>query len=665
MGMLFLLAACNTPPDESADPLPHDTPDGETGETGDTDSPAHEWPDSLDVTVEVRLDGEPVQGAIVTQGGNPTRWESDAEGMAQIVLDGTIYGAKAVAASVPQARILGVEFYDPPTEPVRIELISYDASGNPEYTFADPGSPARRGTTGQCAHCHVTINEDWYGSAHRQSASNPAVQDMYAGTASALDEAACETAGGNWWEGTRGFQCYLGNGTLPHLNDCGGDASCDDVATEFGGCADCHAPGIDGAAGGRDLLEVAGHAYESGVHCDVCHRVSEVDLEAAPGVAGRLVMVRPTETSRRTTWEHLLFGPYPDVPNPFMGSVYRPLFREAEICGACHELEQDTTASERWPDGRLPVHSTYGEWTEHYVSSKPCQTCHMPEDELAGNGADLGNYFDVTPGIGPGWYREAGEVRRHNWLGPRTPGSLIEEAIELETEQSDSSVTATVRNVGAGHAVPTGEPLRSLLLVVQATCESTPIYATSGPVVPDFGGYYAKKSAGEDWSNWPEAETGQVIRVIRFTGEYWDYAGYGRFGDGSLGAEERGMPVEEAVGATRVVSVDSGVVTLDGELPDGDLAYLGDDVRAWAGAAGFGFAKVLTAADGRRMVPHFEAVDVASDNRLLPQYTWTGTHGFTDCDAPASTTSVIHRAYPLSLALERGWDVGDTIFVAR
>ena len=53
-------------------------------------------------------------------------------------------------------------------------------------------------------------------------------------------------------------RCYLGAGVLGALNDgCGTDKACDGVAKNFGGCADCHAPGIDGKLGGRDLLEAS------------------------------------------------------------------------------------------------------------------------------------------------------------------------------------------------------------------------------------------------------------------------------------------------------------------------------------------------------------------------------------------------------------------------
>ena len=116
-------------------------------------------------------------------------------------------------------------------ELLEIALERFDRSDNPDYPFLDPGSPTERDSTAYCGHCHVTFNTQWYASPHRRSASNPAVQDVYAGTAAALDdEAACTAAGGVVREGIepgtrrRAARCYLGDGALPDLNPLTGHA---------------------------------------------------------------------------------------------------------------------------------------------------------------------------------------------------------------------------------------------------------------------------------------------------------------------------------------------------------------------------------------------------------------------------------------------------------
>src|SRR5690606_447275 len=97
----------------------------------------------------------------------------------------------------------------------------------------------------------------------------------------------------------------------------------------------------------------------------------------------------------------------------------------------------------------------------------------------------------------------------------------------------------------------------------------------------------------------------------------------------------------------------------------GDVAYRVDlDGPTLAGAAGTGFARVLVGADGDRMVPHFLAVDVASDNRLLPGGAAETTHRFAaPCADPEVRATLIHRAVPLALARERGWATDDAVMV--
>lgn len=662
--MLLLLLGCAGAPD-----VPDADPDTVAPvETGDTGAP-------FPVEVTVTIDGAPAADTVVMQGGSRTSVRTDADGRATVLVDPGITGDTVVLAAHPEARIDGVEVDGPGA--VAIDLVRYDATDNPAYVFADPGPEDHAGTTtAQCGHCHLTIHHGWWDSPHRTAASNPAVQDLYAGTAAAFGTVdLCAAAGGTWGPGTAPGtgetvdRCFLGAGVR--------------VDTEgTGACADCHAPGIDGDLGGRDLLEATGVAYDAGVHCDVCHHVADVDLDAEPGVAGRLVIVRPSETSPSpllgTFWP-LTFGPYPDVLNPRMGAVYTELFHEARLCAGCHEQDQpvlvpgEAADPARWPDGRLPIHSTYAEWEAGPMNpSAPCQSCHMPPLPEVGNAADLYNEFDdVLVGISAGWERPPGAVRAHAWYGPRQPesGMLgLAARVEAATTVADGVLTAevTVSNVGPGHAIPTGEPLRSMLLLVEASCDGVALDAVGGDVVPDFGGALDTRAAGEDWSVWPGAAVGDGVRVVRRTGAFHDYVGHGAFGDalsgeGRFDAAEKGMPVEEYVGAATIVAVDGDTVTFDRPLPDGDIAYR-VGTQAYAGAPGFGFARVLVGPDGARMVPHFLAVDVASDNRLLPTASWTSTHRFAaTCASPEVHATLLHRNYPLALAAERGWAVTDQV----
>ena len=407
-----------------------------------------------------------------------------------------------------------------------------------------------------------------------------------------------------------------------------------------------------------------------------------------PGAGGRLQIMRPSEEPKFPglgAFAPLTFGPNPDIGNVYMGSVQRDHYLQSDFCSGCHEQFQEvllpgiSADPSRWPDGRLPIHTTYSEWQQSPMNpTYPCQNCHMTSlgPEVL-NGADLQVMPEVQTGIVAGWLRPPGSTHSHEAIGPRTSEqgrNLLNSSVNLSDVESntlDDVITVTLKtaNTAHSHAVPTGEPMRSLVLRVDLQCDGVSLPAVGGHAIPDFGGAYDQKETGEDWTEWPGAEVGHIIRVVKRTGQYHDYTGYGSFGDGTFDATQKGMPVEEAVGMATITQVDGDTITLDTVLREGDRAYRvdaggvpveGEAVRNHAGAPGFAFARVLTGPLGERMVPHFMAVDVASDNRLMPGTLWTSTHRFSianaSCDTPTIVVALTYRAYPPSLARERGWD---------
>ncbi|MEC7240150.1 MAG: hypothetical protein VXW32_02835 [Myxococcota bacterium] len=685
LAVLHVACGGDTLSDESDDTSP-----GPVEETADS-SPATELPDYVDVDVTVTVDGQLLPGITLIQGGSSEHWTTGPDGSATVEIDTTIEGSWVLHASHPDARIWAFEFSNPPERQITIELNRFDTSDNLDYLFQDPGTPTINDNTTYCSHCHRSMVEDWFQSPHRTAASNPVLQDVYAGTALNINsEEDCTAEGGKWWLGREPgssetiAKCYMGEGALPNYNaHCGEDSSCDGEATNTGECADCHAPGIDGELGGRDLHDAVGISYDYGVHCDVCHKVESVFTEGGPGVAGKLRILRPTESGPPGLDPlPLAFGPQADVANPKMGAVHRDHFLTAEFCSGCHEHDtqlhptDSPIDTQKWPNG-LPIQSTYSEWLDGpYSPGAPCQSCHMPPDAEAGNGVDI-QYDPEVQGIASGWFRPAGSIRKHAWYGPRQPESqMLQLAASVDVHErypdpnGNLAVDVTVKNVGAGHAIPTGEALRSLVLQVEAFCDQNPLQAVGGDTIPDFGGSYSSKTSTEDWSVWPGAQVGQVVRVVRQTGDWHDYPGVGLVRDWS--AEDKGMPVFHAAGQSQIVGMDQDAPVFDPPLPAGDLAFLGDaqpiahegSAPALAGSSGFAFARVMEAPDGRRHVHHSSANDMASDNRIMPQESWTTTHEFAaTCETPRVRAVLSHRAYPLDLARERNWDLRDSVMV--
>ncbi|MFO0616568.1 MAG: hypothetical protein U0414_28505 [Polyangiaceae bacterium] len=669
--------------------------------------------EAIHVTGTVTDGQAPLPGAIVLQGGGAPQVVTGADGRFDVVLSTTLPGTPTLVAGKPGYRSAGLELDALTGGDVVLELREASPPDDLGYAFGDPGTgdAAHDNSTAYCGHCHTTLVAQFQTSAHARATRDPWVQDLYAGVASSVSSAgACASRGGEMRAGIvpgdptmTALKCYVGGGVLPDLNGCGGpgDKACDDPTrpdppTKFGGCADCHAPGIDGpgvpATGGQSLHAAKGVAYANGNHCDVCHHVARVDLKKAPGLAGALEIRRPREklvegdpTSKPL---QAMYGPLVDVVNPFMGGVYSPVFETAELCGGCHEDHQPALAGGaldpvKSPSG-LEVHTTYSEWRDSPFNTPatPCSFCHMPAPSTPGfNSVDVSTAGDA--GIAFGFGRPPEDRRQHTFLGPLagTP-RLIDSALSLSTTAVQSGatlkVTATVKNVGAGHAIPTGEPMRGLVLLVQASC-GAPLVAIGGQTISDVGGAHATGVVGAGvafagstvtWPSASAAKAGDVVRVVRASGAFDDYLGNGYFA-GPLSPAEKGIAISAPVGEATVISATAGTLTLSSALPvaDGDVVFLGDPTISTlvdgapsldlAGAPGNAFAKVLVDPGGARLVPHYRGIDIASDNRIPPQKAQVSEHSFAlppPCTRANVTTTLLYRPTVGAVALDHAWD---------
>lgn len=675
-------------------------------------------PDTFTVTGVVTDGASPVEGAIVMQGGGDPSFRTGPDGTFSIAMTKAVGGTPTVVAAKEGYRADGIELVFLPDAPLTLVLREVkppdDALG---YTYGAPGvgDAKKDDSTAVCGHCHTRYVADFLGSGHADATKNPLVQDLYAGVAADVAPgAACAAKGGVTKQGTTPGspgaatpRCYVGYGVLPDLNGCGAGAaaSCDDPSsatkpTHFGHCADCHAAGLDGPAGGRDLLEASGIAFEDGNHCDACHHVRAVDpASKAPGVSGRLVMGRPHESKTGMPGSPLLqamFGPEPDVPNPFMGGSYQPQFSQSVFCSGCHEYDQDALMpgasldAAKWPDG-LPTLSTYSEWqaSSFGTASTPCQFCHMPPVMGLYNSVDV-----TTPDaydVAFGFPRPPERLRAHTFRepldgSPRLIDGTLTGGVAIARVGSEIDVTASIENVGAGHATPTGEPMRALVLVVRAEGCGQSFVATSGMTIADTGGALATAVVGSAATftgpslAWAEgagvAQVGDAVRVVRPTGQWDDYAGVGRFSGATLTAAEKGMQIFDPVGEAHVLSIAGGALALDASIPvlPGDQVYLGaalpsafadaDPARALAGVPGNVFSRVMVDPTGARNVPHHRAVDIASDDRLMPGVPAVSHHTFAiapGCTSVTVTETALYRPLPVDWARERAWDARDYV----
>jgi hypothetical protein len=695
-GLALILGCSDKPPADG------DGPDTQAGtDSGGADSAEPGWSDTIAVRV-TDPDGAPLGDVWVMMGGwSAPDWAlTDAEGAATIphVDDGLsdlfVLAGKEGWHSAGEWLIMV-----PVNSLIELSLKPLPAEDNPDYHFqmgGDGSSP----DTSQCGHCHWTIGDDWAGSAHAAAASNPRTWDLYTGSLAEVDEAACGSLGG-WLaegqaqgeDGVLSTRCYTGEGVLPWLNTgCGGEgeAACDHPdsrasLTALGSCGDCHTPATDGTEPGHiDMAGAFGVASE-GVTCDFCHKVQQVVAGPEPGLDGGIALLRPSRDSTipGQDFEPITFGPYPDVIVPIMNGSYAPQFSESSWCAGCHEYAQpalhpDQEIDEsRWPEG-LPVHQTWSEyqvWTGGSEDAMTCQDCHMQALLEESSTYDI-TTTGLTPSLDQGWLREAGQVRHHDF--PAT-GAMSAPGLELVLAEEGGSLvaTVTVKNQWAGHAVPSGEPMGQLMVLVTATDGAgTPVLPAGGQVIPDIGGSLAVRTLGEDIAidgtalSAPGAslDGATVVRIARPTGEWVDYAGpgVGWFSETGTSAEDKGLPDLDFIAELQVDSTAGDSVILaaaPGVLEDGDLVFIGRTDHA-AGAPGWLFAKTMADAEGRRGVAHYRAVEIASDNRIAPRGEGVSQHGFAmpaDGESLTVTATLIKRPYPSALADRYGWPVSDLV----
>lgn len=174
-------------------------------------------------------------------------------------------------------------------------------------------------------------------------------------------------------------------------------------------CRSCHAPEADPRA------EPDPRRAAIGVGCVGCH-VVDGEILAAP--AGER--------------EH------ESAPHPLRRES---AFAGPEACAGCHEF---------WfPRHELIMQRTFGEHRRSKLSDRPCQSCHMPPT-ASGGAVHRGHGFHVV-----------GEPRMLR------AAARITGAREVD-EQGRAVVRVTLEPRAVGHAFPTGDLLRRLLVRVES-----------------------------------------------------------------------------------------------------------------------------------------------------------------------------------------------------
>jgi hypothetical protein len=356
-----------------------------------------------------------------------------------------------------------------------------DISLNPIYLDDQPGYRFISPVT--CSRCHVDLTRYYDQSKMAHTTSNPKVLDMYYGTDALLRK-----------EKGPGYRL--------------------DNPESQGNCTICHAPSVAGAIPwSQDLNDVlrSPRTEWDGISCDYCHKVRKVIKDKTKPSGRAAVLERQSPTRGNSI---LVFGPYDDVTAPPMAASYNPVFDKGQFCSICHSHSKKLGGGKTWDSSKvysttewegfglagnnyLPIQTTYQEWkqwqdqlpADDANKGKKCQDCHMswrkemlPYDNFVVDGHARQMW---------GTYRSPKNIRPHHFDGGTETQLKTALAMEVEGNISDKTLTVTVfiTNTNGGHWVPTGETMRSVMLLLKVTdSNGKPLEMTKGGRLPDWAG---------------------------------------------------------------------------------------------------------------------------------------------------------------------------------
>jgi hypothetical protein len=197
-------------------------------------------------------------------------------------------------------------------------------------------------------------------------------------------------------------------------------------------CLRCHAPAL---LYGQDFKWERKVSWE-GVTCDFCHSVRSIRADVKTPFVLDVGQVKG--------------GPLRDAQPTVHSARYAETFASSMLCNPCHQFTNDNG---------LQVLSTYAEWQDSIYPSRAmtCQACHMRS--TAGKVVD------------PKVARVAGStVNLHEMPGGHSVTELnraLQAQVTAERRGNNVDVNVVVSNRGAGHRLPTGSPLRSIVMIVQ------------------------------------------------------------------------------------------------------------------------------------------------------------------------------------------------------
>ena len=292
----------------------------------------------------------------------------------------------------------------------------------------------------KCKSCHSDIFDQWADSNHKNLVgTNPYYM--------VLETLAGETEGEEFRQWCMG--CHNPNGVTTGLKK---------TTDKMGHFLD---------KGAKDLIdslkEHKNSELEEGVSCVTCHRITKIEDaggNAAYTLAAQIRDKYAFEDSTSDVGQWMSEKLINSNPSRHADSYMKPVYKDSVYCASCHD--------EFSPAAGTKIVSTFKEWENSQFNNpgddskhKTCIDCHMTymkDDKFAplkGHSTDGG--------------KEKDDVKVHYFAGSNHFLSglknqtnedqtiqLLRMAAEIDIDIKDAKVMASVKNVGAGHHLPTG-----------------------------------------------------------------------------------------------------------------------------------------------------------------------------------------------------------------
>ena len=192
-------------------------------------------------------------------------------------------------------------------------------------------------------------------------------------------------------------------------------------------CTSCHAP--------LAAFDTREELVSEGVNCESCHRIENVAVKD-----GKHERVWDWESNRR-------FGNICDAKDHYFHKVScQEVYAEGTYCAQCHALDVPGAGGEK-----IAFYATYQGWQQEDVGME-CQECHM----------------EGSPGEVAVGERMHKSVAGHAFLGAKREVRARSMQLTAAVSPESGKLEVDVVNALAGHPLPAGSPVRSLVLEVRS-----------------------------------------------------------------------------------------------------------------------------------------------------------------------------------------------------